>query len=216
MSPTRREFIRRVGIALASLMAARCVCPSIKGTPGSPRNRLRECWLKFDWLAERAQDWGNYEKGEQARDDLVADHRAALDDLVAAGELDTAVADYVQEAFTAAVYHVWRANCGMTCYEAMPAPDYTPFTSSQLVQQADLLAENGDLDQDTVAQAQAAIEREIAFLSLSDVETQALYDELIAAAGDTYDYPPFDELELEITPEAAEAACFLVELLLEE
>ena len=43
-----------------------------------------------------------------------------------------------------------------------------------------------------------------------------LYDALIEAAGDTYNYPTFDELDLEITPEAAEAARFLVDLLLAE
>jgi hypothetical protein len=97
--------------------------------------------------------------------------------------------------------------------------DYTPASSGQLAQQAGLLAEmaeSGDLDPATVAQAQAAIERDIAFLNLSDAETQALYDELIEAAGGTYDFPSLDELDLEISPEAAEAARFLVELLSED
>jgi hypothetical protein len=41
MSPTRREFIKRVGIAVASLMAARCACaPFADDTVGSPRGRL--------------------------------------------------------------------------------------------------------------------------------------------------------------------------------
>jgi hypothetical protein len=96
--------------------------------------------------------------------------------------------------------------------------DYTPASSGQLAQQASLLAEiagSGDLDPTTVAQAQAAIERDIAFLNLSDAETQALYDQLVATAGGTYDFPPLDELDLEVTPEAAEAARLLVELLLE-
>ena len=78
------------------------------------------------------------------------------------------------------------------------------------------MAERGDLDPVTVAQARAVIERDIAFLGLSDEETQALYDELTKAAGGTYAFPAFDELEMEILPEAAEAARFLVELLLEE
>jgi hypothetical protein len=97
--------------------------------------------------------------------------------------------------------------------------DYKPTSSSQLAQQAEILAEmveSGDLDPNTVAQAQAAIERDVAFLNLSGTETQALYDDLIAAAGDSYTFPSFDELELEITPEAVEAARFLVDLLLGE
>ncbi len=277
MSPTRREFIKRVGIALASLVAARCVWPADENTPTPEddveptyirmtcygetilptetpppteqsdqqktiltavargddvdpevarlalvafhRERLRSCWLRFGWLAEQAQDWSDYEKGEQALEQLKTEHRATLDGLVASGGLDKAVADLVQEAYAEAAYHVWRANCGMTCYEPMAGPEYTPYASSQLVQQAELLADLADdatIDQAAVAQAQAAVEHDVAFLNLSPAEEQALYDELIEAAGESYNYPPFNELDLEITPEAAEAARFLVELLLEE
>jgi hypothetical protein len=220
MSPTRREFITRVGISLASLMTARCMCTQFidgKIQGDTPRERLRNCWFQFDWLEKQASDWSDYEKGSKALEQLRDDHRTALDDLVAAGELDAAVADEVQNGFDGAAFHVWRANCGMTCYEAMPGPEYTPYASSQLVNQAELLEDLSDdhtIDQEAVARAQVAVERDIAFLNLSSEERQALYDELIAAAGDTYDYPSFDALELEITPEAAEAARFLVELLL--
>jgi hypothetical protein len=223
MSPTRREFIKRVGIALASLMAARCACiPLVEGGSGlggTPRGRLRRSWQRFGWLEKQASDWSDYEKGEKAREELVEGHRAALDELVAAGELDADVADLVQEAYAEAAYHVWRANCGMTCYEPMAGPEYTPSASSQLVQQAELLADLADddaIDQETVARAQAAVEQGIAFLGLSGEEEKALYDELMEAAGDSYDYPHFSDLELEVTPEAAEAAQFLVDLLLEE
>jgi hypothetical protein len=222
MAFTRREFIKNVGIAIASLATARCVCPvggiGSKGESDSPRERLRQSWMRFDWLAKEAQDEGGYEQGEQAYNQLVADHRASLDELVAAGELDTDVARQVQIAFDAAAYHVWLSNAPITCYEPVIV-DYKPTSSSQLAWQAEILAEmadSGDLDPDTVAQAQAAIERDVAFLNLSGAETQALYDELMAAAGDNYTFPTFDELELEVTPEAAEAARFLVELLLED
>jgi hypothetical protein len=180
---------------------------------------VRSCWQRFDWLEEQASDWSDYEKGDKARDQLKAEHRAALDELVAGGELEAAVADQVQEAFAEAAYHVWRANCGMTCYEPMMGPEYTPYASSQLVAQAELLADLADdaaIDQEAVTQAQAAIARDVAFLGLSSQEEKALYDALIAAAGDGYDYPTFDALELEITPEALKAASFLTELLLEE
>jgi hypothetical protein len=209
---TRRDFIKSVGIATASLVMARCI--PFGGKDDSPRGRLRNCWLRLDWLAQQTQE--DFERGDQALDELVADHRTALNDLVAAGELGVAVADQMQVAFTEAAHHVWRSNAPITCYEAVMM-DYTPASSGQLTQQADLLAEmakGGDLDPATVAQAQAAIERDIAFLNLSDAETQTLYDELIAAAGDTYDFPSFDELDLEVTLEAAEAARFLVNLLL--
>jgi hypothetical protein len=214
MRSTRRDFIKSVGIAIASLVMVRCI--PFGGEDDAPRGRLRHCWLRLDWLAQQAK--GDYERGDQAREELAADHRAALDDLVAAGELGVTVADQVQVAFTEAAHHVWRSNAPITCYEAVMM-DYTPASSGQLAQQASLLpelAKSGDLDPATVAQAQAAIERDIALLNLSDAETQALYEELIEAAGDTYDFPSLDELDLDIPPEAAEAARFLVELLSEK
>jgi hypothetical protein len=210
---TRRDFIKSVGIAIASLVMVRCI--PFGGQDDSPRGRLRNCWLRLDWLAQQTQK--DFERGDRALDGLVADHRAALDDLVTAGELDAAVADQMQVAFTEASHHVWRSNAPITCYEPMMV-DYTPASSGQLAQQADLLAEmakSDNLDPATVAQAQAAIERDIAFLNLSDAETQALYDQLVATAGGTYNFPPLDELDLEVTPEAAKAARLLVELLLE-
>lgn len=214
MSPTRREFMRSLGVAIASLAMARCI-PS-GSQDDSPRDRLRACWLRLDRLVEQTQK--DYERGSQTKDQLVTEHRTALDDLIADGKLDAAVAAQIQVAFIEATYHVWRANAPMTCYEPVML-DYTPTGASQLVQQATLLAEmaeSGDLDPDTVARARGGIERDIAFLALSDQETRALYDELIKAAGDTYVFPTFDELEIGIPPEAREAARFLVELLLEE
>jgi hypothetical protein len=213
MSPTRREFIKRVGIAIASLMAARCACVSF--VDGSPRDRLRSCWLQLDWLAQQTQE--DYDRGERAREKLAADHRAALDDLVDSGELDADVADELDSAFGSAIAHVVMANAPITCYKTAE-PNYIPVSADQLAQQADLLAEmaeDGNVDSAAVAQAQTAVERDIAFLSLSDEEMRDLNAELWADAGDSYDFPPFDELDLEISPEAAKAARFLVELLLE-
>ena len=179
---------------------------------------MRGCWLRFDWLAQRSGDWDHPRRGEEALERLVADHRVALDDLVAAGEIGAAVAGQVQAAFEAAAWHVWRSSAPMTCYKAAP-PDYAPASSEQLVRQAEVLAQmaaEGDLDPDVVARAQAAVERDVAFLALSDEETKALYAKLRKAAGDTYSFPGFDQLDLEISPESAEAARFLVELLLGE
>jgi hypothetical protein len=219
MTPTRRQFIGQFGVMLASLVAAGCCPPG--GGIASPRERLRSCWLGFDWLAQQTQEnvSKDYEHQTRAWRNILDDHRAALDELVVAGELDAVVADNVQAAFGEATHHVWRANCGMTCYMPIPGPEYTPSASSQLVQQAELLADLADdaaIDQGAVAQAQAAVERDVAFLNLSPEEEQALYDELVKAASGSYGYPSFDEIELEITPEAAEAARFLVRLLLEE
>ena len=228
MSPTRREFIKSVGIVVASLVMARCTgkggsattatpasTPTSTEPPTDARTRLRDCWQRLDWLVEQAPD---PEQGEAAKDQLVAEHRAALDELVAEGELDEGVADQVQVAFAEGAYHVWRSYAPITCYEPVLV-DYTPTSADQLVRQADLLvemAQAGELDPAVVERVRAAIERDIAFLTLSEQEVQAMYDRLIEAAGGDYAFPSFDELELEVTPEAEQAARFMVELLLEE
>ena len=211
----RRDFIKRLGIALASLLSARCVLPGRQDS--SPRGRLRGCWLRLDAVAKAAADVDDYERGQRELDRLVADHQAALDELVVGGELAQDVSGQVQTAFSAAAYHVWRANAPITCYEAVMV-DYTPASSGQLGQQAAALAEMadaGDLDPQVVARAQAAIERDVAFLNLPHAERTALYDEILAHI-DRDGVPNFDQIDLEITPEATRAAQFLVDLLLVE
>jgi len=221
MTPTRREFIKQFGVMLASLVAARCAPSPVPMPPGgeseSPRDRLRSYWRQLDRLAQQTQE--GQERGGEVREELVAAHRAALDDLVASGELDSAVAEQVQIAFSEATYHAWRSNAQMTCYKMAWSGVALMSGRGELVRQAELLAGLADsdtVDPDTLAQAQAALERDIAFLSLSDADLQILYDEFTQAAGDPYAHPALGELGLEITPEAAKAARFLVELLLEE
>ena len=233
MSPSRREFIRSMGVAIASLVMARCVPFTVQGD--SARHRLRDCWLRLDWLAQQTQE--SYEQGNQARKQLVADHRAALDELVAAGRLSAAVADQVQVAFSAAAEHVWTSHQPIvTCYKAvmpvekpttLPADEvaeirlagYIAGCARRMAQQTELLtemAEGSDLDHDTVARAQLAMQRDLALLTLPREKAQALREDMLQAAGDTCEFPSLDELALEIPPEAIEAARFLVELLLEE
>jgi hypothetical protein len=213
MSTTRRSFIKLVGITTASWILARCA--PLHGEGGGARDRLRDSWKGLDWLAQQAQD--DYERGDRARTKLTEDHRQALDDLVATGELDNSVADELDSAFQAAANHVLYSNAPITCYE--PAfVDYTPTSSDQLVRQADLLveiAERGEVSQQTISRARAAIERDIAFLNLSSQETQALYDALLQGAEDTYHFPPFEEINLEISSASLQAARYLVQVLLE-
>lgn len=214
MSPTRREFLKGLGLAMASLVLTRCV--PFGEEDSSARGRLRQCWLQLEKLAQTTQK--DYEKGEGIRSELLANHQAALNELTSTGELDAAVAEQVQAAFVEATYHVWRANAPITCYEPMIV-NYKPASADQLVKQANLLAEmaeSGDLDAGTVAQAQVAIERDVAFLGLSGTEIDDLYEGLRQAAGDTYAFPTFDELDLTVSPEAAEATRFLVALLTQE
>ena len=61
MIPTRRDFVKSVGIAIASLVMARCI-PF--GGDDSSRSRLRNCWLRLDWLAQRTREIPpeNYER----------------------------------------------------------------------------------------------------------------------------------------------------------
>jgi hypothetical protein len=185
----------------------------------SPRNRLRACWLSFNELAAKTQS-GKNSTTEDAFDNpfgaqLTADHRRALDELVAADELEPATADLVQEAYDAAVYHVWRSNVPITCYAPMMV-DYAPTCAAQLVQQSAILAEmatKGDLNPDTVAIVQKTIQHDLAFEALSREEVDALYEKLLKEYPQYSDIPSFDQVELEVTPEMEAAAKFIVELL---
>jgi hypothetical protein len=114
---------------------------------------------------------------------------------VTSGELDEAVADEIDAAFEEAIAHIQRQQA--TCYMS-ESPELTP--RDDLMQQAELLEEmaaEGDIDPEPVAQAQAALERDVAWLAQFH-------------AGEM----PGELEEIEITPEAAEAARILVALLL--
>jgi hypothetical protein len=214
MRVERREFIKSVGIGFASLILSQCIPFSSAGD--SAKERVRACWMKLPWLADQTID--DYEQAQDKRSRLLGDHRASLEELVNAGDISAQVADQLQVAFTEATYHIWRANAPMTCYLPAPGPDYIPSSSSQLAIQAEILAELSDksgYNPDTIAQAQAAIERDITFLNLSEEKIQALYSKLMEDAGSAPNYPTFDDLELEVAPEAIEAARFLVELILD-
>ncbi|MBN1811372.1 MAG: hypothetical protein JXA14_06020 [Anaerolineae bacterium] len=202
MKATRREFIRRVGVALGSLMAMRCgqtTCytpeplPSV--TPVLSRRltpnwtALRECWLDLDNPALRSLEDNDFSRELRQR------HDDALAALVDSDELDQAVAAEIDAAFEEAVAHIQRQQA--TCYIALP-PEFTP--RDDLMQQAEILemmAAEGGIEPQTVAQAQAALERDIAWL------TQFHAGKVPGELG-----------EIEVTPEAAEAAQILVKLLL--
>jgi hypothetical protein len=213
MSLQRREFIKSVGIGLASLILTQCSRFSFSDDP--LRDDLRDCWLKLPWLEEQTRL--DMENSEDDRARLLKDHHSALNRLVRRGDISTPVADQLQVAFGEATYHVWRFNSGMTCYMPMPGPDYKPTSSSQLATQAEILLELTEyrtLDFNTIAQAKASIERDIAFLNLSRGDVEDLYAELMEAAGDTRNYPDFDDLELEVPAVSIDATHFLIEVLL--
>ncbi len=229
MSISRRDFMKLVGVSVASLALTRCrflpvTCyaplpPSPYPTelPLTAKRRLRRCWLSFGELAQATIDEANQGSAENTfGQGLVADHRLALDELFATGELTPSVADLIQEAYDAAVYHVWRSNAPMTCYEPMIV-DYAPVSANTLVQQAEVLegvADQGAIDPETLAKAQAALEHDMAFYALTDAEVSSLYERLVAewqSQGQTV--PAFEDVELEITPDAKTAAQFIISLL---
>lgn len=244
MSLSRREFMKLFGTSLASLLLARCQATPPTPTPEdiptftcyepppppeptftpvpaslSPHQRLRLYWLRFDELAEKTRTGEN--RGEEGGDDplgrqWLAEHRTALDELVAAGEIEGPVADLVQEAYTAAVYHVWRLTAPITCYEPLLV-DYAPASASALVEQSKALDEvaiQGTVEPATLAQIRAALEHDLAFYALTPDEEKALYDQILKAyRQEQRAIPDFEAVALEIPPEAQGAAQFLLELL---
>lgn len=222
MPVTRREFLNAVGIALASLLTSRCrpTCyipplPTLT-SQGGDWERLRQYWWDLDLLARDARDM---ERGQQTLQKFMEGHRAALDALVAAGQVSSEVADDLQVAFEGAAFHVWRANAPITCYVPAPYPDYGTQSNVDLAKQAGLLEEmarKSALDPEVVARAQAAIERDIAWRTLPEEDQKAIIEAVMQAAQGTDQYPSLEELDLEIPPAAREAARILVELLLKQ
>lgn len=228
----RRTFMKLLGVSVASLYLTRCRLKTTQPTPGPDdfpgcyepaappeidtpeptnvpaRERLRLYWLRFDELAQNSRE----DTDGKLRDELTNGHFAVLDELVASEEISGPVANLVQEAYEAAVYHVWRSNVPITCYKTV-AVDYAPSSAAVLVEQSQVLnqiAQEGTIDPDTLAKARAALEHDLAFYALSEEEVQALYDQLSSETGQ---YPSFDELSLELTPEAREATQFIINLL---
>jgi len=232
------------GISIGSLILARCqrtatptpnptflTCYTVvppTGTPVTPtpmqlasRIRMRLCWLRFPELAKMTRDGQN--PGTDATDEdllrqqMIAEHRDALDELVGAGEITAPVADLIHEAYAAAVFHIWRSNALMTCYFSAMI-EYTPASADNLVRQAEALSQvaaGGTIEPDTVAKTRAALEHDLAFYALTDEEIQTLYTRLLEENSDPGErIPSFDELDLILTPEVRAAAQFLLDVLM--
>jgi hypothetical protein len=230
MSVSRRDFMKMVGVSVASLFLTRCrpfvscytptpppMCYAPTAPPPSALERLRQCWLRFGELAQttiQESNQGSIENtfGQQ----LVREHRAALDELIAPGELTPAVADLVQEAYEAAVYHIWRSNASMTCYEPMIV-DYAPISAEVLIRQSEALsglAAQGNIDPQTLSNAQTALEHDMAYYALTDEEVDSLYEHLVNEWQALQQaVPAFEEVDLEVTPDAKTAAQFIINLL---
>ena len=233
MSISRRDFMQVFGIAVASMLLTRCkpldrILSPEKGAAkpqdlkAAPRETLKLCWQRFTELGRVTRDLSGHSDdymenalGEQ----LASDHRRALDALVANGEISQPVAELVQEAYAAAIYHVWRSNVPITCYEPVIV-DYAPTSAGNLVRQSEMLSEYAQenaLDAETLALAQAALEHDMAFYALSESQVDSLYYSLIAAASTGIQpIPGYEDLALEPSADAQAAARFIVALLTEE
>lgn len=237
---TRREFIKAFGAALAAAVgagllpgcvpAATCYVP-VMVTPGpgaSPTphgawKTVREMW--FDVARSKTI--------AEVKDYRVK-HGDALDELAAAGALDAKVAAEMQRAFVEATnYYNGTGIMLPTCYTATAPPRpteigcYVPptptscYTSPELgrlqwalSQQIRALTEmdaQSKLDPATVAQAQDALEQDIAVFTLI-AACESLPPGEHLAAEDRY-VAQFWTATLATPPEALEAARILVALL---
>ena len=223
----RRDFMKLFGVSVASLYLTRCapsfvqqptcyaptqgpVTPPAMTQAATARARLRLYWLRFPELAEKSRGDTDNKLGQE----LFAGHNAVLDELIAAGEISTPVAELVKEAYGAAIDHVWRSNGPMTCYEPMLV-DYTPSSAGVLVEQVEVLnqiAGQGTIDPGTLAKARAALDHDLAFYALTDEEVKGLYKKVLDDYGPDQG-PSFEELPLEVTPEVQEATQFIIDLL---
>lgn len=210
MRCSRREFLEGLGITLASVVLSQCKRPAQK----DGWDRVRDAWYGLDQLAQDAKD---PERGQKTLERLIAEHLAALDGLVQAGQVGAGQADDIHVAFQAAAQHVWRANAPITCYIPAPYPEYRIMGASDLAQQADILADMGArsaIDPATVALAQASIQRDMAVLLLTDEDEKALIETLRQTIGEGGPFPTLEELQLSISPDAVAAAALLVDILL--
>jgi hypothetical protein len=248
MPVPRRDFMKLFGVSLGSLLLTRCQRAAETPTGAfqppmmtcyeatrvltteeiltaqapTARQQLRLCWLRFDDLAKRIQDsvdggrpgWESDPIGTK----MIADHRVVIDRLAVEGAIDAATADLLQEAYAAAVRHIWRSNVPIMCYD-MAMPDYAPASADDLVRQSQTLeqvAAGATIVPETLSKIQAAVEHDLAFYALTDADVQALYGRLAAEYGDPGEtIPAFAEVELNLTPEVRLAAQFLISVLME-
>lgn len=227
MNISRRDFMKIFGVSVASLLMTRCrplfvscYTPTLPPDPydgNTQRDRLRKCWLSFGDLAQLTRDEGTDENFENAFGQrLITEHRDALDELVVSGELTVPVSDLIHEAYQAAIYHVWRSNTLVTCYTPTIYVNYAPISANVLVEQSRILGDlNGQstIDPQTLDKAQAALEHDLAYYDLSDADMQALYEQLIKDAQEGRQSPSFEELPIDVTPDAKAAAQFIIDLL---
>ncbi|MBN1579116.1 MAG: hypothetical protein JXA89_00325 [Anaerolineae bacterium] len=159
------------------------------------REQVKEMWQV---LTKDRKQFEAFPADDPQGDALRARHRAALDALVAAEALSVPVSDRLQAAFDQSVLHICSSQS--MCYLIYPLE---AFPRGDLLARAKALGElETGLDADAVAQARAALERDIAF-SQGESEDQQLVALWYSGA-------------IPVDQEARAAAQFLDELLSEE
>ena len=121
------------------------------------RVALRECWADLKNPELRTYDDTAFAKALRER------HAAALQGLVERGELEAAVADEIHAAFAQAIAHVQRQMA--LCYIMMPVESVPRSDLMRQVAVLEEMAAKSEIDPATVAQARAALERDIAWLA---------------------------------------------------
>lgn len=166
MATSKRSFIRYVGLMLGSILATRCAPTCYTQTPPTPTplssgdplwEALRVCWM--DLQDPRLQ---TFEDTDFTRE-LRRRHADALAALVAEEGLHPTVAENIGIAFEQGMAHVQRQMA--SCYMLIP-PEFAP--REELVNQVAVLGEmaaTSEIDPSTVARAQEALERDIAWLA---------------------------------------------------
>jgi len=232
---TRREFIKLLGLTLASLVASGVVpaCSTLSDAQHPAWNTIRQCWLSL-----------GQGKSQEDVDRQKADYQAALNRLVDADKIEPDVSAQLWLAYEEAAYYYSlppEPTCytptavriptatPLNCYVATPTPlpTATPLPAtcyespelngvrSDLVWRIAMLEEmvkKGDIKSETANEARTALERELSFFeavaalqSLEVKEHIKSEDQLVVLMQDG---------NLKISPEAAKAADLLVDLLL--
>ena len=180
--PTRREFMKSLGIALgAGLIGGRFDMRSALAGVGEGKGPfghaswkdLQKCWFELEAVVEATMspDW---ESEEDVTGPFKERHRKALDKLVQANELNAEVAGRIHEAHEDAVFHLYRSNGRMSCYDPTSQGVVMMQARQQLVDRVELLeqmAHKGEIDKDAVDKARKALELDIALYdALAEVD----------------------------------------------
>ncbi len=129
----------------------------------SPWGALRACWLELSHRLAQPKAGLSDPTIAPFLADLRPKHAAALHALVSSGEIKAAVAEGIGAAFAEELEHAERSMS--LCYIAMPSEAMPRQDMLAQVAALEQIAAQSQLDPATVAQARAALERDIDWLA---------------------------------------------------